>query len=155
MLERVSAAGSNENDVLELHPSSPEVSDAKVEADASAGFISLNVGGNDWRADDALNSLDPRGPMAEVVRNPLFTLPPSIEALNEQKQVNFVNVFFHKQLFSTMVEFTNANISDDSQNVDEGEMLCFVWIVFAMTICPMSNIKDYWNTEDVGLMVAS
>jgi hypothetical protein len=70
----VSAAGSNESDVLELHPSSPEVSGAENEADGSAGIVSLNVGGNDWRADDALNSVDPRGPMAEAVRNPIFRI---------------------------------------------------------------------------------
>ncbi len=38
-------AGSNESDVVELHPSSPEVSDAEDEADVSAGISSLNVGG--------------------------------------------------------------------------------------------------------------
>ena len=74
----ISAAGSNENDVLELHPSSPKVSGAEDEADGSAGNISLNFGGNDWRVDDALNSVDPRSLMPEAVRNPIFTLPPSI-----------------------------------------------------------------------------
>ena len=54
-----------------------------------------------------------------------------------------------------MVDNTNANISDVSQKVDEEEMRRFVGIMFAMTICPMSNIKDYWNVEDDGLMVAS
>lgn len=31
----------------------------------------------------------------------------------------------------------------------------FVGVMFAMTVCPMSNIKDYWMTEDDGLMLAS
>jgi len=149
-----SAAGSNESDVLELHPSSPEGSGSEDEAEGSAGIISLNVGGNDWRVDDALNSLDPRGAMADVVRNPLFTLPPSFRQIIELNPVDYVDLFFHKQLFSTMVEFTNANISDVSDKVDTKEMRCFIGIMFAMTICPMSNGKDYWNTEDDGLKVA-
>ncbi len=54
-----------------------------------------------------------------------------------------------------MVEFTNTNISDDCPKVDEEEMRSFVGIMFAMTIFPMSNIKDYWSIEENGLMVAS
>jgi hypothetical protein len=53
----VSAARSKKSDVSELHPSSPEVSGAENEADGSAGIIYLNVGGNDWRVDDAALTL--------------------------------------------------------------------------------------------------
>ena len=38
-------AGSNESDVVEFYPSSPEISDAEDEADVSAGINSLNIGG--------------------------------------------------------------------------------------------------------------
>ena len=150
----VSAAVSNENDVVELHPSSAEVSEAEDDAGGSAGINSLNIGGNDWRVDDPLNSLDPRGVMAEAVRNPIFTWPQGRQPIIERNPVDFVDLFFHKQLFLSMVEHTNANISDDSLDVDEEEMHCFVGIMFAMTVCPMSNIRDFWNTEDDGLMVA-
>ena len=92
--------------------------------------------------------------MAEAVRNPIFTWPQGRQPIIERNPVDFVDLFFHKQLFLSMVEHTNANISDDSLDVDEEEMHCFVGIMFAMTVCPMSNIRDYWNTEDDGLMVA-
>ncbi len=150
----VSAARFNENDVVELHPSSAEVSEDKDEAGEGAGINSLNIGGNDWRVDDALNSFDPRGVMAEAVRNPRFTFPPGSQPIIEQNPVDDLNIFLHKQLFLSMVQHINANISADSHKVDEKEMRCFVGIIFAMTICPMSNIKDYWRTEDIGLMVA-
>ncbi len=54
-----------------------------------------------------------------------------------------------------MVENTNANISEDSHKIDEDEMRCFVGIMFAVTIFPMSNIKDYGSIKDIGFMVAS
>ncbi len=38
-------AGSNESDLVEFYPSSPEISDAEDEADVSAGINSLNIGG--------------------------------------------------------------------------------------------------------------
>ena len=53
-----------------------------------------------------------------------------------------------------MVEVTNTNILDDSQKTDVEEMCRFVGIMFAMSICSMSNIKECWNVEDDGLMVA-
>ena len=61
----------------------------------------------------------------------------------------------HPLLFSTMVAHTNAKIPDISQKVTEEEMHRFVGIFFAMTICPLRNIDEYWNTEDDGLMPAS
>jgi hypothetical protein len=70
----------------------------------------------------------------------------------ERNSVDFVDVFFHKQLFSTMVEFTNSNISDECLKVDEQEMCRFVEMTFAMPISPMSNIKYYWSIEDNGLI---
>ncbi len=70
----------------------------EVEADGSAGNISLNVGRNDWRADDALSLVDMRGPMAENVRNPIFTLPPSYQAWNERNPADYVKIFFHKNI---------------------------------------------------------
>jgi hypothetical protein len=151
----VSAAVSNENDVLELHPSSAEVSEAEDDAGRSAGINSLNIGGNDWRVDEPLNSLDPRGVSAKPVRNPLFTWPRVGEPIFEQNPVDFVDLFLHNKLFLAMVEHTNANMSANSSKVDEEEMRRFVGIIFAMTVCPMSNIRDYWNTEDDCLMVAS
>jgi hypothetical protein len=61
----------------------------------------------------------------------------------------------HPLLFSTMVAHTNAKIPDISQKVTEEEMRRFVGIILAMTICPLRNIDEYWNTEDDGLMPAS
>jgi hypothetical protein len=124
------AAGSNQGDVVELDPSSPEVSDAENEAGMSAGIISLNVGGNDWRVKRSKHS-------------------------RSSRSMAVVDLCFHKQLIPTMVEFTSANISDYGPEVHEEEMRRFVGIMFAMMICPMSNIKDYWITEYDGLMVAS
>ena len=49
----------------------------------------------------------------------------------------------------------NAKISDDAQKATEVEMRRFVGVMFAMTICPMSNIKGNWNIKDDGLMLAS
>jgi len=37
---------SNDDGVIELYPSDPEVSESEDEADRSAGIISLNFGGN-------------------------------------------------------------------------------------------------------------
>lgn len=42
----VGAAVSNDDGVIELYPSDPEVSESEDEADRSAGIISLNFGGN-------------------------------------------------------------------------------------------------------------
>ena len=61
------AAGSNEDDALELYPSDPEVSEPEDQADGRAGIISLNVGGNQCSEDAALNSLDPHGSNVEPV----------------------------------------------------------------------------------------
>ena len=94
---------SNDNDAVELYPSYPEVSADDDDADGSAGIFSLNVGGDQWREDDALNSLDPRLHLAQLVQNPLFTLPSSFQHVKERHFVAYVDLFFHKQLFSTMV----------------------------------------------------
>ena len=55
----------------------PEVSESEDLAYASAGIISLDVGGNRWRQDDDLNSDDPRGFRALTIRDPIFTFPSS------------------------------------------------------------------------------
>jgi hypothetical protein len=41
----------------------------------------------------------------------------------ELNLVDYVDLFFHKQLFSTMVEHTNANILDDAEKVTEVHMV--------------------------------
>ena len=111
---------------LDLYPSDPEVSEAEDEADGSAGIFSLKVGGNQWREDEALNLLDPRGHMAEAVQNPISTLPSCYHRKIKLDLVDYVDLFFHKRLFSTMVEHTNSKISDDAQKVVEVEMRRFV-----------------------------
>jgi hypothetical protein len=93
--------------------------------------------------------------MSEAVRNPIFTSIRPLKSLEEQELVDYLKMFFHKQLFSTTVEVTNTNISVDPQKTDDEDMRRFVGMMFAMTLCSMSNIKDYWNVEDDGLMVAS
>jgi hypothetical protein len=82
--------------VLELYPLSPEVLGAETEADGSTGINALNVGGNDWQVDYALNSVDPRGPMTGAVLNPIFTLTPSIQPIIVLNPVDDANLFFHK-----------------------------------------------------------
>ena len=104
------AAVSNDDGSLELYPSDPEVSEAEDEADGSAGIFSLKVGGNQWHEDEALNLLDPRGHMAEAVQNHIFTLPSCYHCKIELDLVDYVDLFFHKRLFSTMVEHTNSKI---------------------------------------------
>ena len=55
-----------------------------------------------------------------------------------------------------MVEGTNANILFAVQQATnlKADIFHFAGIMFAMTVCPMSNIKDYWRTKDEGLMLA-
>jgi hypothetical protein len=146
---------SNHDGALELYLSSPEVSEDEDETGGSAGATSLNVGGNSWFIDDSLNSLDPRSFNAAPVRESFFTFPVSMKPRNERDFIDCVNLFFHNRLFSTMVEHTNANIADDADKFSEEDVRRFVGVMFAMTICPMSNIEDYWNTADDGLMPAS
>jgi len=74
---------SNDDEALELYRSDPDVSEAKDQADASAGIFSSNVDANAWREDEALNSTDHRSFMAGLVRNPLFSFPPSFRPRNE------------------------------------------------------------------------
>ena len=93
--------------------------------------------------------------MAEAVRNPIFRLLSTYRRKIDLNLVDYVDLLFHKRLFSTMVEHTNAKISDDAQNVGGVEMLRFSGIMFAMTICPMNNIKEYWNVKNDGFMLAS
>ena len=149
------AAGSNDDGAVELYPSDAEISEADDGADGIAGIISLNGGGFHWREVDALNSVDPRGNTAQAVRFPIFTFPPKYHRKAELEFIDYVDIFFHKQLFSTMVEHTNAKIMDDAEKVTEVEMRRFVGIIFAMTVCPMSNIAEYWKVEDDGLFLAS
>ena len=47
-----SAAVSNDDGAMELYPSDPEVSKSEGQADGSAGIISLNISGNQWREDE-------------------------------------------------------------------------------------------------------
>ena len=88
--------------------------------------FSLKIGGNQWREDEALNLLDPRGHMVEAVQNPIFTVSLCYHRKIELDLVDYVDLFFHKLLFSTMVEHTNSKISDDAQKVVEVEMHRFV-----------------------------
>ena len=39
---------------------------------------------------------------------------------------------------------TNAKILDDAQEVTEVEMHSFIGVMFAMIICPISDINDNW-----------
>ena len=55
--------------------------------------------------------------MAEAVRNPIFTLPSTY-----QRKIDLDLVDYVERLISTMVEHTNAKISDDAQKVTELEM---------------------------------
>ena len=64
--------------------------------------------------------------MAESFRNPIFTFPSCFRRKIELDLVHYVDLFFHFWLFSTIVEITNANISDDAQKVTELEMCRFV-----------------------------
>ena len=148
-------AVSNESGVLELYPSSAEVSAAEDEDDGSAGINSLNVGGNVWREDEALNSFDPRGPMAEGDQKPTFLLPIHYRQKMQLDLVDYVDLFFHDQLFSRMVEHTNNNMSDDSAKVTVAEMRRFVGIMFAMTLSPSNKIEDCWKLQNDGLIHAS
>ena len=150
-----SDAVSNESEVLELDPSSPEVSASEDEGDGSAGIISLNVGGNCWREDEVLNSLDPRGHMPKSDRRPSFILPSHYQQKMELDLVDCVDLFFHKHLFSSMVKHTNNNISEGSAKVTAVEMRHFIGILFAMTVSTANTIEDYWNTDDDGLMLAN
>ena len=121
----------------------------------SAGINSLNVGGNQWRVDNALDSVDPRVGLAESTRVPRITLPLGFQAGEGGNEVEYVNLFLHSSLFSRMSEHTNLNIVEDSAKVSEEDMRRFVGVMFAMTVTPMSNIKDYWKVEDDGLLLAS
>ena len=57
--------------------------------------------------------------------------------------VEYVDLFFHNTLFSTIADHTNSRITADSEKVTEVEMRQFVGIMFAMTVTPMSNINHY------------
>ena len=61
--------------------------------------------------------------MEQAVRIPKFTLSPRYHRKMELNLVDYVDLFFHKQLFSTMVEHTNANILDDAEKVTEVHMV--------------------------------
>jgi hypothetical protein len=145
-----SCAVSNDNGAVELFPSDPEVSDHEDEAGASMGIVSLDVSGNQWLKNSALDVVDPRGSLAEAVRKSQFTLPVLYHRKIKLKMVDYLDLFFHKELFSAMVEHTNTNILDAADKVSDEEMRRFVGIMFAMSVCPMSNIKDYWTDEDDG-----
>ena len=54
--------------------------------------------------------------------DPIFRFPRSISPRNEQDLVNYVELFFHDELFSTIVEHTNAVICDESEHVTLEEM---------------------------------
>jgi hypothetical protein len=73
----------------------------------------------------------------------------------ELEIVDYLDLFFHEKLFSTMVEYTNVKISDLAEKVSEVEMCCFIGIMFGMTVCPMNNIVEYWTVHDDGLFLAS
>ena len=123
-----SAAVSNDEGAIELYPSDPEVSESEDQADGSAGIIFLNVRGNQWPEDEALNSLDPRGPMAEAVRNPIFTLHlVTYQRKIDLDWIDYVDLFFHKQLFSTMIDHSNAKILDDAQKSYRGRDAPLHW----------------------------
>jgi len=70
-------------------------------------------------------------------------------------EVNCLDLFFQKDLFSRLVEYTNMTIDDDSAKVEVEDMRRFVGIMFAVTITPICNIMDYWKEENEGLMLAS
>ena len=57
--------------------------------------------------------------------------------------MNCLDVFFHEDLFSRLVEYTNSTIIDDSAKVEVEDMRRFVGIMFAMTVTPLCNIMDY------------
>jgi hypothetical protein len=137
------SAGPNTDDFLELYPSDPEVSEDENQDGGSAGIDSLIVGGNVWQEESALDTIDPRSLAQLPILNPSFYFPPSIHARDGRDMIEYVDLFFHNQLFSSMVEHTNTNISDDSAKVTLEEMRRFVGIMFAMSVTPMNNIKEY------------
>jgi hypothetical protein len=47
------------------------------------------------------------------------------------------------------------NLRSYAKKFTEEEMFCFAGIMFAMTVCPMCNMKEDLNVEDDGLMFAS
>ena len=69
--------------------------------------------------------------------------------------VDCVDLFFHDMTFSLCCEnFGNERQISEKQKVTEEEMCLFVGIMFAMTVSPASNIKQYWSADDDGLKVA-
>jgi hypothetical protein len=148
-------AVSNDNHAMDLYPSDPEVSEDEDVIPACAGIDSLNIGGNQWRVDSALNSIDPRAGGNLNTRNPRIKFPASMQVPHIPSELNCLEVFFHADLFLRLVEFTNLTIVDDSHKVEVEDMWRFVGIMFAMTVTPLCNIMDYWKEEDDGLLLAS
>jgi hypothetical protein len=148
-------AVSNDNDAADLYPSDPEVSEDDDVIPPSAGVDSLNIGGNQWRVDSALNSIDPRASGLINVRDPQIKFPVSMRVPLIPSEVNCLDVFFHEDLFLRLVRYTNLTIVDDSAKVEAEDMRRFVGIMFAMTVTPLCNIMDYWKEEEDGLMLAS
>ncbi len=68
-------AVSNDNDAEVLYSSDDEVSEDDDVIPPSAGINSLNIGGNQWRVDSALNSMDPRAGGQIIARDPQIKFP--------------------------------------------------------------------------------
>ena len=142
----------------EVYPSDIYVSKPEDWVGASAIVVSLVVGWNQWCEDCVFIWLilkEAHWALAEAVCNPLFTGTSAV-SLQIGARYGWLCFFFsRKLLFWRMVKHTDANILVDDEHVTELEMNHFVWIMFPMTVCPMSKIKDHWTLADDHLFLAS
>ena len=140
-----SPAVSNDDGAMEPYPSDPENFRIRRSSLWRRWNYFSQFCGNQWREDEALNSLDPRGPMAESLYLP-STYPRKIDL----DLVDCVDLFFHKLLSNTRMPRFQMMLKNAKV-----EMLHLIGIMFTATICTMSNIQEYWNVKDDGSMLAS
>jgi hypothetical protein len=141
-------------DAAELYPSSVEDSEPEDAVPQIPGISSLQIGNNQWRIDPSLDLQDPRFGLLLADHRPRLRFPQHFPPGIEPSELECVQLFMHGVLFSHLMLHTNATIANVHEHVSESDMKKWIGIMFAMTLSPISVIKEYWKEEDDGFIPA-
>ena len=149
-----SLAGPNMSCVLELHPSSDEESEPVCEDLQIPGISPFQIGDAVWRTDAVLDLQDPRYGLLLANHQARLRLSEYIPHGNEPTEMQCFELFIHDDLFPHLLHYTNSSIESTSDHVTHAEMKKWVGLMYAMTLSPIQNIKDFWNEENDGFIPA-
>ena len=142
---------------VDPNPSTNDVNDENPQESNNSGEVIGNiveVRDYQWKQMVGLDGLDCSVGIPHYDKDALLKWPQRLSADRPRTELDYWKLMIGDNILKQLIDMSKSASDEEEFILNEKNIQKFIGVMYAMTVCPQSNIKDYWNLEERGFIQA-